>query len=264
MTKRERIVNSIMLMIIALLGGFVLASQCGCDGVFGLEHVGDPTATDASSSGGSDGGIMNDGTSNHDGQTNDDGPATDAPTLTTITLTETVDNTIASGMGVSCLAPGGASTVANTWYRAFQVPYDFNVTSVSFGVDRASAATDITVEVGIYTGLYGGATLTVADFTSTPATATTSVVNDNNPQMQPPVPISTTIPAGQPFLVIVAAPNMTGVGFFHLGFTTSMETEPGYFSSPGSSAPCSAVNPPESTDNLDVSVHVVIDVTGTH
>lgn len=258
---KDRIVSSVLIAIVALLGGFVMASQCGCDGVFGLEHVDDPTATDASELGGSDGSITGDGHQNDSHVTPDARPPDAA---IPVTLTETANDTVASGTGVSCSAPGGTTTVANTWYRAFEpstlgVADELYITAVTFGVDKANAATDVSIQVGLYTGQYGGQLLTLADFTGI-ATASVNVPNSDTPQSVT-APISAMIPAGGIFLVMIAAPTLQGVGYYHTGFTTSAETEPGYFSSPGSATACNAVNPPEATSSLG---HVILDVEGTH
>ena len=185
-----------------------------------------------------------------------------------ITLNETSDTTVAAGRSVACADTNSASptygnTYDNTWYREFQLS-DFpaisgglHISSLMFGVESCKAAGTITVAISKYTGPIGGATLNLSQ-TSMIAMATASPTDSTTGQ-QITVSISADIPAGDKFVVSVAAPNVLNSGYFYIGSTAAAETHPAY----QSSTACS-ITTPEATSTVGATGHVVLTVSGTH
>jgi hypothetical protein len=176
-----------------------------------------------------------------------------------ITLSETGDDTVASGQAISC--NNGTTTGDNIWYRAFQlsdypaITGGLHVTGVTFGIEECSAAGTITVKIGSYSGALDGTTINSAQISSL-ASATTSPADTTGTTVT--VPITADIPAGGKFVVQVSAPNDAN-GYFVLGTTSSAEMHKGYWSS----SACSQ-SMPETTDAAGQTTHNIIDVAGTH
>jgi hypothetical protein len=238
------------LMIAASATGLaVLAGGCAFE-VASNGGVGDPNGPDARPE-------LDAATLTNDATTTPDAP----PVI--VTLRETGDDVIAPNTGTSCTAPGGATTRDGAWYRVFRpsamgVSGTFAITFVSFYAAHATNVHGVQVKIGTYTGTLGGATITTSGISW--LETTTIDVADTTAPLRVRVGNATAsqiLGAGVTFIVAIVAPNLSGVGDLHLGSTSSAESLPGYF---GSSA-CGTA-PPQTTESLGASGHVVIDVEG--
>jgi len=179
-----------------------------------------------------------------------------------ITVTETANTTIVTGGTTACqdtnsLSPTFGNTGDNIWYRAFQlsdyamITGGMHITAVTFGIEDASTAPQLTIKINNFTGTLDGTSITSG---STLATATITPANMQNATQM--VPISANIPAGGKFVVVISAPSDINNGDFFLGSTAGAQTHKGYWSSTdcGQSTPIA-------TSGAD---HIIIDVVGTH
>lgn len=187
----------------------------------------------------------------------DAAPTADAsPPL--VALSQTRGEVVAPGTSVVCYAPGAQSTRDGVWYRLFRLADSgirgaLQVTAVSFATNGSRGARGVTVRVGTYAGVLGGATI-AASAISIVAEATVDVPDGDQPG-RVSVPISARVSGV--LIVAVAAPSLQGAGSFHLGATTAGETAPGYFSSTA----C-AISPPESTVSLGGAGQILIGAIG--
>ena len=196
----------------------------------------------------------------HDAHVYLDAPGPDA--AISISLNETAD-TMVNGGATTCIdgntmTTTHGNTFDNTWWRAFQLS-DFpqiaggmHISAIQFGVNSATSAGTVMVNVGSYTGPMGGMTLDTTMITmiasapaAPPDTTTGELVN---------VPIDADIPKGGKFVVSIAAPNIVQTGRFYIGGTPSTETEPSYWSSTACNVPTPG----------PAGGHIIITVAGTH
>lgn len=179
----------------------------------------------------------------------DAGP--DAPVE--LTLAQTSGITITQAIGTSCTQPDN-TTRDGTWYRVFPLSAAFHAIAVTFGISSSDSAT-VQVKIGTYSGSIGGSTLTTSAISWSDVEP--SAIPDSAAAQYITVPVDAAI-SGSALIVAIAAPNqqVTG-GNFHLGFTQSGESMPGYFSS-------TSCNPstPTSTMTLGANGHAVIQVIG--
>jgi hypothetical protein len=140
----------------------------------------------------------------------------------------------------------------------FGVVGPFEVSAISFAVDRASSVGAVTISIGTYSGTVGAQTLTLADVA--PLASAQVAVSDGASQTIL-APIAATIPAGGTFVVSVSAPSLVGVGYFHFGATDAPQTLPGYFGTAGDAPTCNAVSPPDTTTTTSLG-HVIIEAIG--
>jgi hypothetical protein len=206
-----------------------------------------------------------DGSLQFDAPRNIDAPSGGGPdAAVAFTITETANDTVAGGVTIACydtntLSPTYGNTADNIWYRAYQlsdfpaINGGFHVTGVTFGIEECSAAPQITVKIGKYSGALGGTTISTTQITPltqatiTPANTTGSTVM---------VPMTTDIVAGGKFVVQIVVPDDTQNGYFFLGSTNGTQTQPGYWSS----SACSQSTPTTTSGNA----HAIIDVVGTY
>jgi hypothetical protein len=188
----------------------------------------------------------------------------------TMTLTQTMDQTVAVNNSLGCGSSGGIAQ--NSYYRVFplsdfNISGPFSVTNVTFKVEYASSSPAATVIVGTYAGTPTN-TLTKSSITPIQTVSNVAIPDADADQAAMPgtvdVPISATIPAGSNVLVEVDVP--AGTGFFYVGTSTGGETKPGYISTASTATGC---NPPGATPTSMTSVagtqaDILLTVTGTY
>ncbi len=174
-----------------------------------------------------------------------------------VTVTHSASDVVISGNAVACSSDGGITTVENGYLRQFRlsdfgVTGDFEVTSVSFGVESATAQT---IRINLYrminpAGPFAYSNFELLGFTDhlLPAT-TTSVVT---------VPVSVTVPAGSTLVMEIDAADLAGVGRFFMGSNGLGQTAPSYLRS----ASCGLPNPTDTAAIGFPGFHMVMSVTG--
>ncbi len=172
-----------------------------------------------------------------------------------ITLSENVDpNTILFGNSVSC--NNGVGNTDNTYFRSFAfsnfgITGDFQVSSVTFGIESANAALPLTVSIYQGTSVTSlGALIASSSFTIAAQSLTFYTLN-----------LSGLVPFTSGGLVMsVFSPDGTGNGtLFFLGSNNAGQTAPGYILAPA----CGITTP---TDIAAVGFpddHILLSVTGT-
>jgi len=183
----------------------------------------------------------------------------------TVTLQETVNNTIAAADSIAC--GNGSETSDNTWYRAFAlsdfgITNAFHVTQVSFSIQESAGTPAVQVKVGSYSGAVGGTTIDLNAIT--PLNATTATIPATTTGESVAAPIAADIPAGGKLVVQIAAPDLEGTGkYVYIGASNGGENKPGYITSVG----CSITAPKRPIDVDPVqfaATDLLILVTGTH
>ena len=247
-----------------VLGCFAVAAGCATAG----KDNGNNSGIDASTNGQHDAPNQ----PNIDGAvTQHDAPAqTDAPPApTTITLTQTADNTVTIGKSVACgnnnpAPPTLPYTGENSWYRVFSpaqsgITTPFHVTHVDFGVQQADGgAQQVQVKVGTYSGALGTPTLSGTTtplnsmVVSIPTTTTGEMVTAN---------ITADIPASSNFVVELFSPDHSAVGIeLYIGASAGTEQQPGYVRAPD----CSITTPEKLKTAATAAGSLILTVTGTY
>jgi uncharacterized repeat protein (TIGR01451 family) len=185
------------------------------------------------------------------------GSATPAftPTPDSTTITHSASQTIQAGNSVACAASG--LTVQNQYLRTFTLSNfgivgEFDVTSVSFGIESATIAHNATVNLYTLNGALNYANMTLI------GTATANITAQNLTILT--VPVTANVPAGGTLVVEVVSPNLQPVGgAFFVGSNNLGQTAPSYLAS----SACGIAQP---TDTAAIGVpgmHIVMNVTGT-
>lgn len=176
---------------------------------------------------------------------------TPAPTATLLagegtTITHSTSQEIVPGNSASC---GGAATqVLRTFtLEDFGIGGDFGVTNVSFGVELAESAVDLTVNLYTLDGEMAYANLELI--------GSAGVSLEPQELTMVDVPVEGTAPAGSTLVVEVAAPDGP---FFYIGSNAEPETAPTYIAS----EQCGNVDPVPTAEVGFPGMHVVMNVTG--
>ncbi|GAB2465244.1 hypothetical protein GCM10027063_03210 [Promicromonospora xylanilytica] len=174
-----------------------------------------------------------------------------SPDATTITHSASQDITELNS--ASC--GGLAGTTENHFFRTFTlsdfgIDGDFEVSEVSFGVEKATAQT---LTVNLYT-LDGE--LTFANLTSI-GTAEASIPASTLTMIS--VPVTGEVPAGATLVVEVVSPNQqSNGGVFYIGSNAAGQSAPSYLSATDCSLP-----EPATTDSIGwPDMHIVMNVSG--
>jgi subtilisin-like proprotein convertase family protein len=161
---------------------------------------------------------------------------------------------------VSCNNASGHTD--NSYWRAFNMNTfvggsDYNVTSVSFGVEEATGAGGTQpVTVRLYTNS-GGA---FPAGTRTQIATTTIQVLDSASGTVLSVPLVATVPAGSELVMEVFTPNGQATGnFFFIGSNTAAETGPSYLSA----ADCGIANPTDTAAIGFPDMNIVFNIQGS-
>ncbi|WP_275002234.1 carboxypeptidase regulatory-like domain-containing protein [Promicromonospora iranensis] len=174
-----------------------------------------------------------------------------SPNATTITHSASQEITELSS--ASC--GGLAGTTENHFFRTFTlsdfgIDGDFEVSDVSFGVEKATAQT---LTVNLYT--LDGA-LTFANLTSI-GTAQASIPASTLTMVS--VPVTGEVPAGATLVVEVVSPNQqSNGGVFYIGSNAAGQSAPSYLSATDCALP-----EPATTDSIGwPDMHIVMNVSG--
>ena len=176
------------------------------------------------------------------------------------TITQSSSQAIIAGNSVSC-NDGGTSHADNSYWRAFSMTSftgsaQYNVTSVSFGVETANVTQPVTVRLyttsNFPTGFPGS--LTQIGMT------TISVTNAQSGTVVT-APLVATVPAGVSQLVMeLFTPDGQAAGnLFFVGSNAAAETGPGYVSA----ATCGSTTPTTTTAIGFPNMHIVFNVNGS-
>ena len=195
-------------------------------------------------------------------------PAQPTPTTTPTcppVITQSTSQAITAGNSASCNSgPPGFFHADNSYWRAFNMAtftgsQQYNVTSVSFGIETANAAgtgTTQPVTVRLYTETIG-----VFPLGTQTQIATTTVNVADQALTVLTVPLVATVPAGTTELIMeVFTPDGTGAGNrFLIGSNAAGETGPGYTSA----ASCLILVPTLLTVTGSPNMHLVFNVNGS-
>jgi subtilisin-like proprotein convertase family protein len=192
------------------------------------------------------------------------GPATPTPTpgaSCTPMITHSTSQAITTGNSVAC-AQGGFHR-DNSYWRAFNMAtfaggQQYNVTSVSFGIENADASgtgTTQPIDVRLYTQTTG----TFPAGTRTQIATTTIQVADQALTVLD-VPLVAIVPAGTTELIMeVHSPDgLAGSNAFFIGSNAAAETGPSYLSA----ADCAITNPTTTAAIGFPNMHIVFNVNG--
>jgi hypothetical protein len=192
-------------------------------------------------------------------------PASAAPTGTCAsTITDSTSQAITLGNSVSCNnGPPGNFHFDTSYWRAFNMvaftgSQQYNVTSVSFGIENAQSGAGsgqpVTVRLHTNTGAaFPGGTRTQI--------ATTDVTVMDQTQTILSVPLFATVPAGTSELVMeVFTPDGRAAGnAFFIGTNAAAQTDPSYISA----ATCGFPTPTDTADIGFPNAHIVFYVHGS-
>ena len=186
-------------------------------------------------------------------------PATASPSCPPV-ITHSSSQAITPLNSVSCNNASGHTD--NSYWRAFNMTTfvggsDYNVTSVSFGVEEATGAGGTQpVTVRLYTNS-GGA---FPAGTRTQIATTTIQVLDSASGTVLNVPLVATVPAGSELVMEVFTPNGQATGnFFFIGSNTAAETGPSYLSA----ADCGLATPTDTATIGFPDMNIVFNINGT-
>jgi len=171
-----------------------------------------------------------------------------------VTITHSVSQEIIQFNSVSCNS--GAGNAENGFLRTFEledfgITSDFNVTSVSFGVESATATQPISVKLYTLDGefVYDNMTLIGSTDTTLEAQELSMVT----------VPVTGTAPAGSNLVVELDSPNLQSIGaFFFPGSNDLGQTAPTYLRS----ETCGLAEPTPTDEVGFPDMHLVMNVTG--
>src|ERR1051325_5047997 len=174
------------------------------------------------------------------------------------TITESSTQAVTTGNSASC--NNGTSHTDNSYWRAFNMTtfvggQQYNITSVSFGVESANNSQTVTVR--LYTnsgGAFPGGTRTqIATQDVTVGPADNNTVKSTN--------ITATVPAGTSELVmeLFTPDGTTGSHLFFVGSNTDAQTAPSYLSA----ASCGVTTPTDTAAIGFPNMHIVFNVNGT-
>lgn len=178
----------------------------------------------------------------------------------TLTLTHSESPTIVAGSAVACSPTWGVTTTASGYLRHFTLDDyailgDFDVTSVSFGVESVLSITRPRLAINLYT-MVDPDGLLVYDNLHLIGTADARVRNQLMSIVQ--VPVDGTVPAGSTLVVEVEVPDLLLGGVF-LGANPAGQTAASYLR-----AQACGVPEPASTAELGFpDMQLLLNVTGT-
>jgi hypothetical protein len=180
------------------------------------------------------------------------------------TITQSSSQTVAQGTSISCLHNGTVYSTNTSFWRAFDMAafagsQQYNVTSVSFGIEYAQAgggasSQPITVRLYRNNGLPfpGGSGTLIGSTDITVQNQTRTIVS---------VPLIATVPAGVSELVMeVFVPDgQTDQNVFFIGSNAEAETGPSYISATG----CQEPSPVTIASLGFPNMHLIFDVHGS-
>jgi subtilisin family serine protease len=182
------------------------------------------------------------------------------------TITESTSQEITSGNSVACSSDNGVTTTENHYWRAFDMATftggaEYDVTSVSFGIEQATSGTGTGQQVTINLYANNGAPFPGGDWQS-------NLIGTSGPINLPDQSgtifeqaITATVPAGTLELVMeVTNPDGTAAGnAFFIGSNAAGETAPSYLSA----VDCGLNDPTPTGDIGFPNMQIVFNVNGT-
>jgi hypothetical protein len=185
-------------------------------------------------------------------------PQAPAPEQDEITITHSQSQDIVALNSVGCSPDAGVSTTENGYLRHFVlddfgITSDFDVTSVSFGIENLSIEQAATVN--LFRMVDPAGPFVYANFESI---GTTDVTLPAQQMTIADVPVTGTAPAGSTLVVEVDVPDMSGVGAFFIGSNPNGQTAPSFLRS----ASCGLVEPTDLAALGIPDMHIVMSVTG--
>lgn len=180
------------------------------------------------------------------------------------TITQSGVQVIAAGNSVSCnTGSPGFLHHDNSYWRAFNMAtftgsQQYDVTSVSFGIDTAASGTGMGQPVTVRLYINAGGAFPGGSRTQI---ATTSLTVMDQMQTVLSVPLAVTVPAGISELVMeVFTPDGVAAGnSFFIGSNAVFQTGPSYLSSPD----CGNPTPTDTAALGAPSMHIVFNVNGS-
>jgi subtilisin family serine protease len=177
-----------------------------------------------------------------------------------VTITHSTSPDIVALNSVACSPDAGATTTENGYLRHFVLPdfeitSDFDVTSVSFGVETINGPPH-PVTVNLFRMVNPAGTFTYGNFE-----LIGTAQQDLSAQQMTIVemPVAGTAPAGSTLVVEVETPDFSGIGSFFIGSNPDGQTAPSYLRS----ASCGLTEPFDTATIGFPGMHIVMSVTGT-
>src|SRR6266550_3103187 len=178
------------------------------------------------------------------------------------TITQSTSQAIVDGNSVAC-APGASTT---HYWRAFDMNtftggQEYDVTSVSFGIELASSGTGTGQPLTVNLYANNGSPFPAGDWQSNLIATSGSLNIPDQTDSIFATSLTATVPAGTLELVMeVMTPDGTAVGnLFFIGSNTDPETGPSYLSA----ADCSVPDPTPTGDLGFPNMHIVFNVNGS-
>jgi hypothetical protein len=182
------------------------------------------------------------------------------------TITESSSQAITTGNSVACSSDGGITTTENHYWRAFNMStftggLEYDVTSVSFGIEQATSGTGTGQPVTVNLYANHGTPFPGGDWQSNMIASSGPINIPDQTQTIFSQPITATVPAGTLELVMeVTNPDGSSLGnAFFIGSNASPETGPSYLS-----AVACGINDPTPVGDIGFpNMHIVYNVNGS-
>lgn len=181
-----------------------------------------------------------------------------APTAANeVTITHSLSQEVVALNSIACFNSFLGVTRDNRFLRTFTladfgIPSDFDVSSVSFGVETLNV--EQTISVNLYT--LAGEELA---YDNLDPIGTTDVTLSPQELSMVSVPVTGTAPAGSTLVVEIDVPDMEGIGRFFPGSNPDGQTAPTYLSSDV----CEIPEPTDAAELGAAEMHLVMNVTGS-
>jgi hypothetical protein len=145
----------------------------------------------------------------------------------TVSLSQSVSQTITSGISISCKYNVSGYHAENHYWRAFSLTKDFNVTQIEIGVQQAAASSGSQpITVNVYENTGGNFP---AGVRTLKGTASTSVPNQSLTILS--VPVAANIASNTQMIIEIFVPDgQTAMNSFLVGTNEDGETGTSYFS----------------------------------
>jgi hypothetical protein len=185
-------------------------------------------------------------------------PEVPAPDQDEITITHSQSQAILQLNSVGCTPDGGVTTTENGYLRHFTladfgITGDFDVTSVSFGIENLSSQQ--TVTVNLFRMINPAGPFVYANFE---LIGTADAALPAQQLSIAEVPVTGTAPAGSTLVVEIDVPDLSGIAAFFIGSNPNGQTAPSYLRS----ASCGLTEPFDTADVGFPDMHIVMNVTG--
>lgn len=169
-----------------------------------------------------------------------------------VTISHSASLEIVDSNAIACSPDGGFTTSSNRFLRVFDLTgfgfqNDFDVNSVTFGLERLDVTANVSVNLYTLDGALAYANLTSVASEMVTLEPQVSVLID--------VPVIATLPADAILVVEIEPQELSGIGHFYPGSNSAGESALSYLSAPV----CGAAEPVATADS---HVHLVMAVGG--